>query len=169
MVSAVGLMALVGCGGSGSSSTILMGSVTGESGTTTGVTVSAASAVESFASEVELPSDGDFRFTSVPDGLIEVSVTRSGESTGLDFDVEVQSGRTSEVDLYLMTWTPEPVGELRLREGGSSSMGDVSPVGPSGTSMTTSGDDRVYETPKGLVVTRKSDGSVVVDDSGFTP
>lgn len=171
MVAALGLMALVGCGGSGGSkATVLMGAVAGASGTTTGVRVAASSTVESFASDVDLPSSGEFSFKSVPEGLVDVSVTRSGESTGVDFDVEVQEGRTSEVDLFLMTWTPEAVAELRLREGGASTMSDFRPVGPSGTTVSTNSDgDRVYETPKGLVVTRKSDGTVVVDDSGYTP
>lgn len=147
-----------------------MGAVAGASGTTADVTISASSAIESFSSDVDVPSSGEFSFASVPEGLVELSVTRTGESTGLEFDVEVQSGRTSEVDLYLLTWSPEPVAELRLREGGASTMGDVSPVGPSGTTMSTNGDgDRVYETPKGLVVTRKSDGDVVVDEAGYTP
>lgn len=161
---------LAGCGGSsGSSSTVVMGALAGEAGTLTGVTLKASLSSEGYSDQTTMDAAGSFSFAGAPVGLVEIEVLRSGETTSLKTDVTTTRGSTTEVDVYIMTWTPEPVAEFKSRTG-SGSFGAVRPVGPDGTTMTVETDgSRKYTTLKGLEVTRKPDGSVEVDSTNYTP
>ncbi len=161
---------LVGCGGGGGGSTVLMGTVTGAAGTTSSLALRVRQSEESFDETVSVNDDGEFRARSVPEGTAAVSISRTGESTSIGFDVDLEKGKTTEVDVFLMTWSPEPVGELRSKLGSSGSFSSHRPLGPSGSTLESASDgSRIVRTPKGLKVTRRADGSVTVDDTNYVP
>lgn len=168
LAASLGMLALVGCGGSGGSTTAVMGLVEGAAGTTSGVTLKVTQSDEGFSESYDLDSDGEFMARKVPEGFAKVEIERSGETETLDMTVEVEQGETTEIDVFLMTWSPEAVGEYRVKVG-DGSYGIMTPLGPTGTTMSTnSSGDHVLETPNGLVVTKSSDGTVDVDDSNYT-
>lgn len=162
-------LGLVGCGGS-SSSTVLSGTITGETGTLTGASLKAVNSDEGYSEELDIDSDGTFSLSKVPEGIATIRIESSDEATTLEFGVDMESNKTTEVEVHVMTWDPEGVAEYRVMADGDSSFGSYLPLGPTGTTMSTdTSGGRVFETAKGLLVTRDSDGDVTVDSTNYTP
>jgi hypothetical protein len=163
------VLGLVGCGSSGSS-TVLMGTLTGDTGTLSGVAFKAVNSSESFSETLDIDSNGKFSVSKVPAGRATLTLQKSGVTDPLTFDVDVDDKKTTEVEVFLMTWDPQAVAEYRVRSGDAKDFGSTRPLGPTGTTLSTVTDgSRVYTTLKGLVVTKKPDGSVVVDKTGYNP
>lgn len=169
VIYSLAVLGLMGCGGSGSNSTVLQGVVETAPGLSTSLAIQVENTGEDYSKSAEV-DDGEFRLTKVPEGLSSITVKPSSSSSkSLQFSIEIEDGETSELELAVLTWDPIPVGEVRTREGGENSFSEKRPLGPSGITRTVESDgDRTFETIDGLVVTRKSDGSVDVDDSQYT-
>ena len=164
------LISLMGCGSSSGNSTVLTGSVDTASGlSTSSLSLKVTNLDEDFSEDADL-DDGEFRLTSVPEGLATIEVRPSSSATeSLQFVVDIEDGETSDIELSVLTWDPEPIGEYRTKEGNDESFSETRPLGPSGTTRIVESDgDRMFETPAGLVVLRKADGSVEVDETNYT-
>lgn len=160
----VTLVTLVGCGGgSNNRATVLMGTIEGAPGTTSGLSLKVSNLEEDFDERVQI-EDGEFSIRNVPEGFAKVSITRSGTTTDqLSIDVSLDDGQTTELEIFVYTWSPEAVGEFRQKVG-SGSFGQPRVMGPTGSTLAVETDgSKVIETPSGMKATREPNDTVVVE------
>lgn len=171
VLASLGVWALSGCGGGGSSGTAIIGSVSAStSSLIQGLQVRVQKAGDGFNEVYDVSDSGSFKATKLPEGEVSVSLEKTTSGTQpMLLSLELTKGDSTYLGIDVLTWTPEPVGEWATKESSGGAYGTIRPLAPTGSTLSITGDgSHLIETPNNLKVTKKPDGSVVVDTSGYT-